>query len=94
MTPRKSKLEVFDFNNCDDCSVNIQFPYADQNLLKRIIFWLLSLIHLLLKTPQLHAMILHIFPFVVVFVNGANHYLIALNIDKLCFREKQYVGCV
>ena len=57
----KSTLEVFDFKKCDDVSANIKFPYADQNSLKRKLCWLLSLIHLLLKTLQLHAMIFHIF---------------------------------
>ena len=59
--PRKSKLDVFDLKNAMIFSANIKFPYADQNMLKRKLCWLLSLIHLLLKTLQLHAMIFLIF---------------------------------
>ena len=37
----KYELEVFDFKQCDDFYVNIQFPSADQNNFKRRTFWLL-----------------------------------------------------
>ena len=33
-----NELHVFDFEQCDDFSVNITFPSVDQNLLKQTIF--------------------------------------------------------
>ena len=40
---------MFDFKNCNEFSFNIKFPSADQNILKRIILWLLHFSLVLLK---------------------------------------------
>ena len=61
-------LEVFDFKTCDDFSVNIKFPSADQNLLKRIIFWLVFFSLVLFKLFELHASFEHFSTFVVGFL--------------------------
>ena len=42
-------LEVFDSKQCDDCSVDIKFLSADQNLLWRRIVWHLHFGLVLLK---------------------------------------------
>ena len=50
-----STLEVFDFKKCDDFSVSIKFPSADQNLLWRRSFWVLHSGFVLLKLFETHA---------------------------------------
>ena len=52
-----NNLEVFDFKQCYDFSVNIKFLPADQNLLQRTTFWLLSSSYLHLNKSQLHSSI-------------------------------------
>ena len=54
----QSILYVFDFKQCDDLSYNIIFPYADQNILWRRVFWPLRLSYLQFNLPQRQAMIL------------------------------------
>ena len=56
-----SKLDVFDFKQCDDFSINIQFPSADQNFLKRRTFWGLHFGFVLLKLFEPHASFRHLF---------------------------------
>ena len=57
----KMNLEVFDFKNCDDFSINIKFPSADQHLLWRRIFWLLHFGLVLLKLLETCASFLNRF---------------------------------
>ena len=63
-------LEVFEFNTCDDFSVNIKFPQADQHLLCRITFFYLhfGLVFLELLGPHARfAFCFDMFCFVFVF---------------------------
>ena len=50
-----NELSVFDFKTCDDFSVNIKFPSADQNRLWRRTCWLLHFSLVLLKLFVTHA---------------------------------------
>ena len=59
--PRKRALEVFEFKNCDDCSVNIKFPQADQNLLQRRTCFYLHVGLVFLKLFGPHASFAHLF---------------------------------
>ena len=48
---------MFDFKKCDDFSVSIKFPSADQNLLWRRSFWVLHSGLVLLKLFERHALL-------------------------------------
>ena len=56
-------MEVFDFKQCDDFYVNIQFPSADQNNFKRRTFWLLHVGFVLFKLFTPHASFAHVSTF-------------------------------
>ena len=57
----KSTLDVFDLKKCYDCSVNIKFPAADQNMLKRRTGWLFHIVLALLKLFAQHASFVYCF---------------------------------
>ena len=57
----KLTLEVFDFKQCDDFSVNIKFPQADQNLLQRRTLFYLHVGLVFLKLLGPHASFAHLF---------------------------------
>ena len=63
---------MFDLEHCDDLSVNIKFPSADQNRVKRRIVWLLHFSLMFLKLFELHARffayVFRMFVFVLFFV--------------------------
>ena len=58
--PRKQYLGGVRLQTCDEFSVNIKFPSADQNILKRIPCWRLHCGLVLLKLFEKHARFAHV----------------------------------
>ena len=78
-------LEVFEFNTCDDFSVNIKFPQADQHLLCRITFFYLhfGLVFLELLGPHARfAYFFDMFCLVFVFYNANLHVVVNYFLKK------------